>query len=184
MFFYCRFTLAVWSIIHAALGLSQPRSMSHMFGTWQRGFRMELKSLFLLGAITTWWSLWLCRNGIVSDNKLISSPLQVIFLIIHWLCAWVILRKTASQDLVVVASQRLTQQLHRIWLLWHLNDWRKWSRTFLPRRMGGGLVYGLMIISAYGSSFFLLLVVCILLCRGQEYFQDVVSSRCNDLGNL
>jgi hypothetical protein len=43
--------------------------------------------------------------------------------------------------------------------------------------MGGGLVYGLMAISAFGSSYFLLLAVCILLARGRECFQDVVSSQ-------
>jgi hypothetical protein len=108
LFFYCCFTQVVWSIIHAASGLSQPRSMSHMFGTWLPGFRKDLNSLFLLGATATCWSLWLCGNGIIFDNKLNSSPLQVIFSIIHWLRTWAILQKASSQYLVIVTSQRLT----------------------------------------------------------------------------
>jgi hypothetical protein len=106
-FFYCRFTRAVWSIIHAASGLSQSCSMSHMFGTRLRGFRKDLKPLFLLGVTATCPSLWLCRNGIIFYNKLNSSPLQVIFSIIHWLRTWAVLQKTTSQDLVTATSQRL-----------------------------------------------------------------------------
>jgi hypothetical protein len=37
LFFDCRFAQAVWSIIHVALGLSQPRSVSNMFGSWLWG---------------------------------------------------------------------------------------------------------------------------------------------------
>jgi hypothetical protein len=67
--FYCRFTHAVWSIISAVLGFSQPRTISHMFGTWLRGIRKELKQLVPLGATTTCWSLWLCINCIIFDKK-------------------------------------------------------------------------------------------------------------------
>jgi hypothetical protein len=60
----CFFTkmrqLSIYFLIvvsHAASGLSHPRSMSHMFGTWLWGFRKDLNSLFLLGATATCWSL-------------------------------------------------------------------------------------------------------------------------------
>uniref|UniRef100_K3YEV7 Reverse transcriptase zinc-binding domain-containing protein n=1 Tax=Setaria italica TaxID=4555 RepID=K3YEV7_SETIT len=99
VFFECRFAHAVWSVIYAASGLSQPRSVSNMFGSWLRGIGKDLKLL----------SLWLCRNDIIFGKKYNSSPLQVIFLIIHWLRTWVILQKPASQDLVVAASLRLAQ---------------------------------------------------------------------------
>ena len=85
-FFECRrFARAVWSVIQAASGLSQPHSVSSMFGSWLCGLSKELKSLALLGAAATCWSLWLCRNDLVFEKKRTSSPLQVIYSIIHWL---------------------------------------------------------------------------------------------------
>jgi hypothetical protein len=63
-------------------------------------------------------------------------------------------------------------QLHRIWLTIDASG----QELFLPRHMGGGLVYGLMVISAFGSSYFLLLTVCILLCVMHR--PGVFSRRC------
>jgi len=80
-----------------------------MFGSWLYGLSKEPKSLALLGAAATCWSLWLCRNDLVFEKKRTSSPLQVIYSIIHWLHTWAILQKPTSQDLVVAASQQLAR---------------------------------------------------------------------------
>ena len=109
LFFECRFARVVWSVIHAASGLSQPHSVSNMFGSWLCGLSKDLKSLALLGAAATCWSLWLCRNDLVFEKKCTSFPLQVIYSIIHWLRTWVVLQKPTSQGLVVAASQHLAQ---------------------------------------------------------------------------
>ena len=109
LFFECRFARVVWSVFQAASGLSQPHSVSNMFGSWLCGLSKELKSLTLLGAAATCWSLWLCRNDLVFEKKHTCSLLQVIYSIIHWLRTWAVLQKPASQDLVVAASQQLVQ---------------------------------------------------------------------------
>jgi hypothetical protein len=108
LFFDCHFARAVWSITHAATGLPQPRSTSHMFGDWLWGISKELKPLVLLGVATTCWSLWLCRNDVVFERKPNTSPLQVIYSVIHWLRSWIILQKPASQEFLVAALQHLT----------------------------------------------------------------------------
>ena len=46
---------------------------------------------------------------------------------------------------------------HMAWLLRHHNDWRRWPRSFLHRYIGGGIVYGLIVISMLGFIFFLYL---------------------------
>jgi hypothetical protein len=47
----------VCSIIQLApSGLSQPHSVTHMFGSWLRGIGTYLRTLLLLGATTTGWS--------------------------------------------------------------------------------------------------------------------------------
>ena len=108
-FFQCRFARAVWSIIQVASGLSQLHSVSSMFGSWLCGLSKELKSLALLGAAATCWSLWLCRNDLVFEKKRSSSPLQVIYSIIYWFRTQAILQKPTSQDLVVAATQQLAR---------------------------------------------------------------------------
>lgn len=103
LFFECRFARAVWSIIYAASGLSQPHCMPNIFGNWLWGIEKELKPLVLLGAAATYWSLWLSRNDIVFGKKNNSSALQVIFQIIHR----------------SIRGLSYRNWLHRIWLLRH-----------------------------------------------------------------
>ena len=51
---------------------------------------MKMKQLALLGVATTCWSLWLRRNDIIfKKNKF--SPLQVTFIVTHWLHICVVL---------------------------------------------------------------------------------------------
>ena len=74
LFFECRFAHAIWSCIHVALNLPQPRSIPHMFGSWLNGFRRDLKPLLLLGPTVTCWSLWLCRNDLVFEKNMFILP--------------------------------------------------------------------------------------------------------------
>ena len=66
----------------------------------------------MLGAAATCWSLWLCRNDLVFEKKRTSFPLQVIYLIIHWLRTWAVLQKPTSQDLVVAVSRGQNRSQH------------------------------------------------------------------------
>ena len=58
-----------WSIIQVATVLTKPCSVSDLFGGWLGGFSKELKPLLQLGAIATYWSLWLCINDISFEMK-------------------------------------------------------------------------------------------------------------------
>ena len=130
LFYECRFVRFVWCIIQVATGLFPPRGVSNMFGNWLRGIRKDLKSLILLGAATICWSLWLCRNDMVFDKRKISSPLQVIFLTIHFLRTWAILQKPSSRDLVAAACQRLEQVVRECFTQGH--GWRSSLKIGAP----------------------------------------------------
>jgi hypothetical protein len=57
LFFDCRFARAVWSKTQVASSLAKPYSVSNMFGNWIQGISKDLKSLVLLGAAITCWSI-------------------------------------------------------------------------------------------------------------------------------
>jgi hypothetical protein len=126
-----------------------------MFGSWLWGLEKDLKPLILLGAAATCSSLWLCRNDIIFS----TFPLQVIYSIIHLLCTWAILQRPTSQDLVAAASLRLAQVV----------------KEFLPRHMGGGLVFELIVIKVFWG--FLIFLDCVHHAMQRPgVFQDIVST--------
>jgi hypothetical protein len=110
-----------------------------------------MMNLLLMGTTTLCWSIWLSRNGVIFDNKMVSSPLQVITLVTRWLHTWAILHQSGLRDTITVVSRCLDQVAQKF---------------FLPRSMGGGLVYGLIATKIYVS--------VKLLCLG-----DVVLRRCS-----
>jgi hypothetical protein len=81
--------------------------MSYVYSGWLRGVNKDVKLLLLLGGAVTCWSIWLSRNDIVLEKYV--SPMQVIYLVTHWLRTWAILQKPDLKDIVLVVSQHLTQ---------------------------------------------------------------------------
>jgi hypothetical protein len=81
-----------------------------MFGTWLWGLDKDKKLLVLAGAVATCWAIWRCRNDIVFDQKVVSSPSQVIYSAIHWFRTWIVLQMHDARD-TVLATCRLEQVL-------------------------------------------------------------------------
>src|SRR5438128_1562789 len=104
LFFDCRLARTVWGLIHLAFGIMKPSSVSNLFGNWLGGFDKEIRNIVLLGATTTVWAIWLHRNDIVFEKKTNSSPLQVIYVISHWLCTWTVQQKEDLRVTVVEGS--------------------------------------------------------------------------------
>jgi hypothetical protein len=111
LLFDCPLARTVWSIIQVATNLYLPHSVSNMFGTWLWGLDKDKKSLVLAGAAATCWAIWRCRNNIVFNRKVVPSPSQVIYSVIHWLRTWTILQKPGSRDMVLATCRRLEEVL-------------------------------------------------------------------------
>ena len=56
-----------WATVYAAWGLSKPHSISNMLeaGSIPKNY----KPIVLVGAVVLCWSVWLCRNAVVFENK-------------------------------------------------------------------------------------------------------------------
>ena len=80
-----------------------------MFGSWLNGVTKHLRSIVLLGAAVTCWSIWLNKNDFVFEKKKLNSPLQVIYAISRRLLSWAILQRPEFQDTVMAASRHLEQ---------------------------------------------------------------------------
>ena len=103
LFFDCRFTRMVWAPVYAAWGIPKPRNMANMFGSWLNRVPKDFKPVVLVGTAALYWSVWLCRNGVVFDNKQ-SFFFHVVFSTTHWLRTWAILQRPSSQEMLVEAS--------------------------------------------------------------------------------
>ena len=77
LFFQCNFARSIWSAIQIGSNLYPPRNVANIFGNWLNGVDVRFKLLIRVGAIVLIWSLWLCRNDKVFNNKNVSL-MQVI----------------------------------------------------------------------------------------------------------
>jgi hypothetical protein len=89
-----------------------------------------LKPLLLLGATVLCWALWICRNDLVFEKKILCS-LQVIHLVSQKLSSWVILQREELRPLVVEGSRLLVRT----------------TTVFFSGCMSGDLVFGLTVAS-------------------------------------
>jgi hypothetical protein len=104
--FQCRFVRTIWSIIQVASTLFSPCSIINIFGNWLNGIDRRFKKHIRVGAIAFIWSLWLCRNDKVFNDKN-SSIFQVIYRAIGTLCLWSALQRPRDRDLYMEVCARL-----------------------------------------------------------------------------
>ena len=69
LFFQCEFARSIWSAVQIGSTLYPPRSVANIFGNWLNGVDPRFKLLIRVGAIAVIWSLWLCRNDKVFNDK-------------------------------------------------------------------------------------------------------------------
>ena len=79
LFFDCHVAKFVWNVVFFSFGVQPPSSVSHMLGSWPRGFPLKLRKQLLVQATVMCWDLWLSRNNAVFNQLLPNSYLQVIF---------------------------------------------------------------------------------------------------------
>jgi hypothetical protein len=116
LFFQCNFARSIWSVIQAASGLYPPTSIANVFGNWVHGIDYKYRILLRVGAMALIWSLWLCRNDKVFDNKN-SSLLQVIYRCTGTLRLWSQLHRTEDHDLFSEVCTRLEDTARHIFSL-------------------------------------------------------------------
>jgi hypothetical protein len=86
--------------------LFPPCSITSIFGNWLNGIDNRFKKHIRVGAIAFIWSLWLCRNDKVFNDKK-SSILQVIYRAVGTLRLWSSLQRPQDRDLYMEVCAHL-----------------------------------------------------------------------------
>jgi hypothetical protein len=73
LFFQCRFARSIWSLIQVASSIYLSTSIANIFRNWLHGIDLRFRTLIRVGALAVIWSLWLCRNDKVFNDKIILS---------------------------------------------------------------------------------------------------------------
>ena len=99
LFFQCKFARSTWSVIQIASNLYPPTSVANIFGHWLDGISNRFKTLIRVGAYALIWSLWLCRNDLVfNDKKCFSS---IGYFPVYALATYVVYATTSGGPTVV-----------------------------------------------------------------------------------
>ena len=83
-----------------------PTSIANVFGNWLHGIYKKFRTIFRVVALVVIWSLWLCRNDKVFNDKN-SSLMQVIYRTIATLRSWSQLQRVMHRDLFMEVCTRL-----------------------------------------------------------------------------
>jgi len=108
LFLDCPLTKMIWRIIFFATSLTQPRSISHMFGSWLTNQNKRIRNLIWVGVAAMFWAIWRCRNDVVFNQMKSNSIMQVIFRGAYWLRSWAQLqRDETAKDALSTMSKKL-----------------------------------------------------------------------------
>jgi hypothetical protein len=65
LFFDCQHAKAIWCIIRIPIGLTPPRSISHVFGNWLTSFGNGERKLIFVVVAAFFWAIRCTRNDVV-----------------------------------------------------------------------------------------------------------------------
>ena len=93
LFLDCHYARMVWRMVYLATGLTQPRSIRHMFGSWLSNQNNKSRNLIWVGVAALCLAIWTTRNDIIFHRIKYNTILQVIFRGMDWLRFWAQLQR-------------------------------------------------------------------------------------------
>jgi len=93
LFLDCHYATVVWRMVYLATGLTQPKSIRHLFGSWLSNQNTKIRDLIWVGVAALCWAIWNTRNDIIFNRIKYNSILQLIFRGTYWLRFWAQLQR-------------------------------------------------------------------------------------------
>jgi hypothetical protein len=78
----------LWRAIRIAVDIQTQATVDHTFGNWSSMVPKQLRSAVLVGADAAYRAIWLSRNDVTSNRKVIKHPNQILFRRLYWLQQW------------------------------------------------------------------------------------------------
>jgi hypothetical protein len=125
LFFQCRFARSIWLIIQVASDLYPPRSVANIVGNWLHDIDNRFRPLIRVGVLAVIWSLWLCRNDKMFNDKFLLT------------C-----RSFTGVPVLFVYGRLFSGRSTETYLRRSMHSWRL-RRGILFPNMGGSIIYGL-----------------------------------------
>jgi hypothetical protein len=72
-------TKTIWRVVHVVIGLTPPRSVTHMLKHWLTCIRNKDKKMIFVGVAVVMWAIWFTRKDLIFQNKQFHSFMQAIF---------------------------------------------------------------------------------------------------------
>jgi hypothetical protein len=113
LFFKCKFAASVWSVIQMSSRLYCRTSVSNIFGNWLHVIDHKYIILIRVGVLAIIWSLRLCTNGKIFNDKS-SSIMQVLYRCTAILRSWSTLQRVEWRELFMEVCVRLEDTLRDI----------------------------------------------------------------------
>jgi hypothetical protein len=70
LFMDCHNARMVWRMIYLVTGLTQPKSIRHMFGSWLSNQNSKIIALIWVGIAALCWAIWKISNDIKHNSIL------------------------------------------------------------------------------------------------------------------
>jgi hypothetical protein len=108
LFLECPHARMVWRIVYYGTGLTPPRSIRYLFGSWLSNQSSKVRNLIWVGVVAFCWAIWRCRNDIIFHKIELNSILQVFFRGTYWLRFWAQLQRSEqAKDTISLISRNL-----------------------------------------------------------------------------
>ena len=100
LLFECTMSKYVWSLVAIVVGaLCRPSSIDQ-FWSWIKLHLPGGGKYYMPGLAAICWSLWMARNGVCFENKIVRSPTEIICSTSSLLSYWVGLQEEGDQELL------------------------------------------------------------------------------------
>jgi hypothetical protein len=128
LFFWCQFVRSIWSVTQIGSTLYPPRNVVNIFGNRLSMVDHGFKTFIRVRTVGIIWSLWLCRNNKVFNDKH-SSLLPFIYRCTASLRLWSLLQRMENRNIFMEVCTRLKDAPKDVFLQ---HGWRRNLQIVLP----------------------------------------------------
>jgi hypothetical protein len=107
LFFECPLARYIWSLVAWVIKAECRPANDAQFWEWCARYMPHNKNLYMNGLAAICWAIWLTRNGVCFEKKLIRFPTEIICLASSLLNYWAGLQQEAGKAMLETGAEAL-----------------------------------------------------------------------------